>query len=404
MKNDDQIYEHLRRHLDRQAIGFPASRSGAEQRVLKHIFTPEEARIATGLSDRHESGEVLYERLRHLVASPEDLDQILDRMLKKGGIEVKVENGRRYYANTPLVVGMYELQIGRLTPEFLSDFETYTSGAHFGLEFLGTALPQMRTIPVEKSVHPHHMVSSFDEVSVLLAQAPGPFVVLECICRLKKRMEGQACLVTDRRETCLGFGSIAQTVLEGGNGRAIDRAEALAIIQANQKDGLVLQPSNTAESAFICSCCGCCCGMLQLHRRLPRPVDFWSSNFLAEVDPTVCNGCGICQNRCQVGAVTVAHPKTPARVDADRCLGCGQCVETCPQQAIVLRKKPRQTNAAADPGSTLRALEGQTTRLSGQGCAARQTGHRHAAHRQHDAHPKRPIAKCPSIPRQRDSR
>jgi ferredoxin len=153
-------------------------------------------------------------------------------------------------------------------------------------------------------------------------------------------MERQDCRVTDRRETCLGFGSIAQTVLEGGNGRAIDRSEALAIIRANQEDGLVLQPSNTEESAFICSCCGCCCGMLQLHRSLPRPADFWSSNFFAVVDPSLCNGCGICQRRCQVDAVVVARPKQPAEVDTTRCLGCGQCVDACPQQAIVLRKKP----------------------------------------------------------------
>jgi ferredoxin len=343
VKTNNHIYEHLRRHLDRQAIGFPAARNGAALRVLKHIFTPDEARIAAGLSDRHEPLDILYGRLGHLVASPDELAQVLERILKKGGIEVKVENGRRLYANTPLLVGMYELQIGRLTPEFLSDFQEYTSSPHFGLEFLGTALPQMRTIPVERSLNPHHGVSSFDEVAALLAKAPGPFVVLECICRLKKRLEGQACRVTDRRETCLGFGSIAQTVLEGGNGRAIDRHEALTTLRANQKDGLVLQSSNTEVSAFICSCCGCCCGMLQLHRSLPRPVDFWSSNFLAAVDPSLCNGCGICQRRCQVGAVSVTPAKAPARVDATRCLGCGQCVEACPQHAILLHKKTRET-------------------------------------------------------------
>ena len=347
LQKDHHIYERLRRHLDRQAIGFPASRDGAALRILKHIFSPEEAQVATGLSERHEPVDILYERLGQIAPSPEDLEQVLDRMLKKGGIEVKVENGRRYYANTPLVVGMYELQIGRLTPEFLHDFKVYTSGALFGLEFLGTALPQMRTIPVERSLRPLHGVSSFDEVAVLLAQAPGPFVVLECICRMKKRMEGQACQVTDRKETCLGFGSIARTVLEGGNGRTIDRSEALTIIRANQKDGLVLQPSNTEESAFICSCCGCCCGMLQLHRSLPRPADFWSSNFFAVVDPSLCNGCGICQRRCQVDAVVVTRPKEPARVDAARCLGCGQCVNACPQQAIALCKKPHQNTPPA---------------------------------------------------------
>ena len=339
MNAEDRIYERLRRHLDRQAIGFPASRNGAHLRVLRHIFTPDEARIAAHMSDRYESIGTLYARVRHLVASPDALDKILDRILKKGGIEVKVEDGHRTYANAPLVVGMYELQIGRLTPEFVDAFKAYTSSARFGLEFLGTALPQMRTIPVERSIQPRHNVATFDEATALLARASGPFVILECICRKKKRMEGESCRCTDRRETCLGIGSIAQTVLLSGNGRAVSRDEALAIIRANQKDGLVLQPSNTEEAAFICSCCGCCCGMLGLHRSLPTPVAFWTSNYLARVDQAICNGCGICQRRCQVGAVVVAAPQMPASVDEKRCLGCGQCVESCPQQALMLCKK-----------------------------------------------------------------
>jgi Na+-translocating ferredoxin:NAD+ oxidoreductase RNF subunit RnfB len=79
--------------------------------------------------------------------------------------------------------------------------------------------------------------------------------------------------------------------------------------------------------------------MLQLHRSLPRPVDFWSSNFYAVVDPAACNGCGICQHRCQVGAVDIPGRKATATVDLNRCLGCGHCVAACPQEAIVLRRK-----------------------------------------------------------------
>jgi Pyruvate/2-oxoacid:ferredoxin oxidoreductase delta subunit len=237
---------------------------------------------------------------------------------------------------------MYELQIGRLTPAFIRDFKEYTSGIGFGIEFLGTALPQMRTIPVAQTIRPHHRAATYDEIAGLLEKAESPFVILECICRKKKHMEGEACRMTDRRETCLGIGSIAQTVLMSGNGRRIDRDEALAILAANQKDGLVLQPSNTERAAFVCSCCGCCCGMLQLHRSLPRPVDFWSSNFYAVVDQAACNGCGICQRHCQVGAVVIPGKKKPAKVDLNRCLGCGHCVAACPQEAIVLRKKPEQ--------------------------------------------------------------
>jgi ferredoxin len=287
-----------------------------------------------------------------MVASHEALSQILDHILSKGGIEAKAENGHRLYRNAPLVVGMYELQIDRLTPEFIKDFHAYTGSLRFGLDFLGAEVSQMRTIPVAKSVLPRHRAATFDEIAMLIKGAEGPFVILECICRKEKRLAGEPCRQTDRRETCLGMGDIAQTVLMGGSGREIDRAEALAIIDANQKEGLVLQPSNTAEAAFVCSCCGCCCGMLRMHRSLPRPVDFWSSNFFAVVDPAVCNGCGICERRCQVGAVTVRGEDVVARIDLNRCLGCGQCVATCPRQAIVLEKK----HGEVEPPSTREEL------------------------------------------------
>lgn len=340
MNTNDQIYIRLQRHLDRQAVGFPATRSGTELKILRHIFTPREAEIATFLSYKHAPLDVVYDRVRHLVASPEELAQVLADILKKGGIEAKKENGHMLYGSAPLVVGMYELQVDRLTPEFVRDFKKYTADKKFGLEFLGTALPQMRTIPVAKSIRPQHRASTFDEVTALLKKSDGPFVILDCICRKKKRMTGEDCLMTDRRETCLGMGSIAETVLISGVGREIDRAEAEAIIAANQNDGLILQPSNTAQTDFICSCCGCCCGMLQMHHSLPKPVDFWSTNYFARVDRAACNGCGICTRRCQARAMAVPDKKKPARVDLNRCLGCGHCISACPQEAITLEKKP----------------------------------------------------------------
>ena len=352
MSPGDQVYIELQQHLDRQAVGFPASKSGAELKILRHIFTPEEAQIATFLDYRHEPLEVIFPRVRHLVASPGKLASVLDGLLKKGGIEALEEDGRTCYANTPLVVGMYALQVNRLTPESVSDFKSYTSDWRFGLEFLATERPQMRTIPIAKSIEPRHQVASCDEASALLDQADGPFVILDCICRKKKRMAGEHCRLTDRRETCLGLGPIAQTVLKGGMGRKIRRDEARAIIENNQKEGLILQPSNTAKADFICSCCGCCCGMLQIHHSLPRPVDFWATNFYAHVDSAICNGCGLCVRRCQAQAVDVRGGREPARVDLNRCLGCGHCIAACPQGAIALEKK----TLALRPPETREAL------------------------------------------------
>lgn len=342
MDPDDQIYIRLQKHLDNQAVGFPATRSGVEIKILKHIFTPQEAEIVSYLSYKPEPLQTIFGRVGQLVKSLEALEKLLDRIQKKGGIESIVKNGLTHYCCAPLVVGMYELQIGRLTPEFIKDFNEYTSSKKFGIEFLSTELPQMRTIPISKSIHPQHNVSTFDEVSSLLQQAEEPFAIIECICRKKKEIEGHSCKVTDRKETCLAIGSVAGMILQSGNGREIARGEALAILEENQKKGLVLQPSNTEKVDFICSCCGCCCGMLAVHKSLPKPLEYWASNFLAEVDANKCEACGACEKRCQVDAVTVSEEKQYALVAPERCLGCGICVTTCPTQAITLLKKPTE--------------------------------------------------------------
>ncbi len=341
-------YIRLQRHLDNQPVGFPATASGAEIRILKHIFTPDQACIAACLSHRPEPLEAIHSRACHLVPSPQDLQIELSAMAQKGGIELHQTNGQTLYCNAPLVVGMYELQVDRLTPKFIQDFKTYSGDRRFGLAFLGTRLPQMRTIPIQKSILPQTLVSPFDGIHDLIENAEGPFVILECICRKKNALQGGSCKKTQRTETCLALGAIAGSVLGMGVGREISRAEARAIMDENQKEGLVLQPANAKNPDFICSCCSCCCGMLGIQKSLPVPVNFWAANFQAVIDQTLCTGCGICQKKCQVDAIGSLSDKKdqtprPAAVDKNRCIGCGLCVPACPVQAVTLFPNPRIT-------------------------------------------------------------
>ncbi|MBF0230497.1 MAG: 4Fe-4S binding protein [Desulfamplus sp.] len=355
MKNQT-IYRQLQKHLNTMPIGFPAAKSGADIKLLMSIFTPEEAKIVCALSYKPETLDAIFQRINtNLVSSKEALAKILDRIQKKGGIESKVRSGVRYYSNAPLVVGIYEMQVNRLTPEFLEYFNEYINDINFALEFLSSKKFQMRTIPIQKSITPTHNVSQFDEVISLFDNASPPFVVLDCICRKKKSMEGESCKVTDRQETCIVVGEFASTALLMDIGREITRDDAISIIDKNQKQGLVLQPSNTEKIDFICSCCGCCCGMLAIHKKLPIPNEFWSSNFYAVVDSDSCNGCGVCEKRCQVEAVKIISNKnttlkqynssqefTKAVIDFNICVGCGLCVTTCSKKAISLVKKEQE--------------------------------------------------------------
>ena len=154
--------------------------------------------------------------------------------------------------------------------------------------------------------------------------------------------------MTDRKETCLAAGHWAEAGLKRGLGRAFAPDEAMAILERNRKEGLVLQPSNTVKAEFICSCCGCCCGMLRMQQRLPMPVELWASNFHAAVDVSACTGCGACEKRCQVKVVRLSVRGRKSIVDRERCIGCGLCSPVCPAKALSLHKhtiegRPPQT-------------------------------------------------------------
>ena len=94
-------------------------------KLLKHIFTPQEAEIATYLSYKPEPFETVFGKVAHLVDSTEELKKLLGCIEKKGGIGSKTKDYKKHYCIAPLVIGMYEMQLNRLTPEFIEDFNEY---------------------------------------------------------------------------------------------------------------------------------------------------------------------------------------------------------------------------------------------------------------------------------------
>lgn len=48
-KSEDEIYRKLQKHLDSLPVDYPETESGVEIRILKHLFTPQEAEIALKL-------------------------------------------------------------------------------------------------------------------------------------------------------------------------------------------------------------------------------------------------------------------------------------------------------------------------------------------------------------------
>ncbi len=338
MNPEDRTYRFLQQHLDEHPIGFPAAMSGADIRFLKSLFTPDEAKVALHLTYKPASlGQIMEKAAREF--SAEQTKFLLESMFEKGAIGWKEIDKVDHWYVMPLVIGMYEAQDGNPTREFLAAARAYMKTPAFGKSFLAVKPSQMRTIPINKSVPVEHNIATYDQIFSLVNASPGPFVVLNCICREAMALKNKPCRKTSRRETCMGFGDMAAMVLRRKHGREVSREEALAILEQNQEDGLVLQPGNTQQPEFVCSCCGCCCGMLSIHKLLPHPIDFWTSDFYADVDASLCKKCGTCLARCQVDAITLTGPDGKAAINLSRCIGCGLCVSTCPEKALQLRKK-----------------------------------------------------------------
>ena len=356
MDAEEQTYRELQQHLDEHPIGFPATRSGAETRILKRFFSPEEARLAMHLSYQPRSTERIRETVKESGMAFSDVDAMLNGMMKNGVIGHIEREGTHYFYNLPFVVGMFEGQLNRLTPEFLEEVEEYTSDKAFGLNFLSTKVPQMRTIPVGRSITVDHHVTTYDHLTEIINRTDGPIVINECLCRKVAAMKDNPCQKTSRLETCMALGDIAKNCVGAGMGRVISREEALDITRRNEADGLVLQPSNTQEIEFVCACCGCCCGMLRVHKMLPRPVDFWATNYYASVDTETCTGCGLCVERCQVNALAIDEGHSVSSINLARCIGCGNCVSSCPSQALSLVKKEKEVVPPLDTQDLYRVI------------------------------------------------
>ena len=75
------IYHMLASHLDNLPAGFPATDSGVELKILKQLFTPEEAEAATALSLFPETAGAIAQRLGKDEA---EIEQLYYSMSRKG--------------------------------------------------------------------------------------------------------------------------------------------------------------------------------------------------------------------------------------------------------------------------------------------------------------------------------
>lgn len=323
------IYQRLRERIDQYALGFPATPSGVEIKLLQHLFTEEEAKLYLHLSRRLEPVTAIAERAGR---SASQTEAMLAAMTAKGTTFPKISDGRKFYAAAPFMHGFFENNAWMQEDRELAQLmEAYLTG---GFKAKGKAL---RTVPVNASLKEPKTVMLFDDV-VKIVKSKERIGVMPCPCAKHLRTMGNHhCERPD--EVCLGFDFYAEYCIEGlGVGRWIDQEEALAILEKADRAGLVHQTGGTSLSTeCLCNCCPDCCSSLRLIKQLPAPSRVAGTNYHACLDEDACVRCEACLERCPMDALTMTGDGV--RVNGARCIGCGLCSTGCPYGAIVLTRK-----------------------------------------------------------------
>lgn len=329
------LYRDLLKRIDELSYGFPKSYVGADLLLIKKIFSKEDARDFLKMEKGyHTAGE--YAEANGL--SVDEAREKLDRMAGRGLIFRRHRERGDEYSMHPFVMGFLEWQGGRpdVAQGWMVPTSIYMITSKFGSRMSQT-MPFYRTIPMHKEFVDGSVIKPYDDIEAMLDKHHR-FAVGICMCRLMDKVKpNNPC--HHPLETCIETDDYADFYIETGIGREITKEEALAILREGEKDGRIIQATNSQEGENFCSCCACGCGMLALKRMFPGPSAALWSNHFSTIDYDKCISCGKCVKRCTFGYISQDQETKKVTVDQTACLGCGLCVSTCPTKAITLKQK-----------------------------------------------------------------
>jgi Pyruvate/2-oxoacid:ferredoxin oxidoreductase delta subunit len=330
----DAEYRLLQERLDRNVTGAPDS--AAMMRVLRLLFTPEEAHIARRLPQLI-SLPKLAERLD---VDVDELGERITSMAERGLLLDFERKGTRYVVPTPVVIGFFEFTFMRPRPEAPMEEYAEAFAALFDEEegfirsiFSGST--QVGRSFVREEVLPDGDTEILDwERATEVVRTADAVAVSLCPCRTDASLRGEGCDAPIR--TCLTFGMSAELLVRAGIAEAVTNDEAMEILVEAKEAGLAQTGDNVRdEVSYLCNCCGCCCGMMRSIKRFSIYDGIVPSNWMATIDHGKCRGCATCAKACPADAITVVSSEGRglrnnwALVDSARCLGCGVCGDVC---------------------------------------------------------------------------
>ncbi len=179
------------------------------------------------------------------------------------------------------------------------------------------------------------------EDAIKVAELAHPFGAMMCECRLWTRAR------EERNPSMYSCGGLGVGMFKwerwperykGGVDFMSDE-ESKAWLTKWNREGMVaiLMTYGAPYIGGVCICDYPDCGMIR--RRLDIGLGCLKGHHVAIVDYNKCNGCGICVQRCQWGALKFEITTEKAHIDMYRCFGCGVCATGCPRGAITLKNR-----------------------------------------------------------------
>ena len=336
-------YEKLAETLNKIPNSFTPTEEGTHIKLLKWIFTEEEADLASKMKLKPETTDELSDRLNIPL---EGLNERLETMISKGQIRAMNTSSGRRYGLMPFAVGIYEEQLGRMDKEFAKIIEDHFQKSTGKDELFETEPSILRVVPIQEVIDQELTIFPYESAEEMINKAKS-WGVRECICKKQQELLGKPCKYP--KTVCIPFSSRENAFTESEITQTITKEQALEYLREAEEAGLIHCTMNIkSEHYYICNCCTCCCGVLRGLTQRNQPRAFVKSNFIMSVDEELCTGCETCVDRCQFDALKV--PEEICEVDLQRCVGCGVCAISCPEEALTLVSRAEKE----EPPDTIR--------------------------------------------------
>ncbi len=170
-------------------------------------------------------------------------------------------------------------------------------------------------------------------------------VRLPCICR-------QASLGTEKRY-CYGLSlvpsehsklkeiveAVGADYLTGPDVKGLEtvpKEEALQCFRELEDKGLI-HSVWTFLTPFIGGICNCDRDCMAFKATVMKALPVMAkADYVAQVEPELCNGCRNCISACQFGAIKYSLDRKKVAIEPRFCYGCGVCRAHCAKEAITL--------------------------------------------------------------------